>query len=264
MAPRRWQNHPMATDHLDTALRIARKSRLRAQRFWHRVQGKPRLHFLHVGKTAGSAVKYAIESYPNPHTRYVIYLHPHETTLRNVPQGEKFFFFLRDPVSRFVSGFYSRQRQGRPRYFLRWTPAEEAAFARFSSPNALAAALSSADVNEKAQAEMAMENILHVKDSYWNWFESRDYFSSRLSDLFFVGFQEQLSADFEIVKAKLGLPDLVLPQDEVHAHRNPGHLDKSLEETAIANLQTWYAADFEFVALCKNLVQERGELRTIG
>ena len=254
----------MPTDHLETASRIARKSRLRAHRFWHRVRGKPRLHFLHLGKTAGSAVKYAIESYPNPHKRYVIYLHPHETTLRNVPQGERFFFFLRDPISRFISGFYSRQRQGRPRYFLRWTPAEEAAFARFSTPNALAAGLSSADVNEKAQAELAMRNILHVKDSYWNWFESHDYFSSRLPDLFFVGFQEQLSTDFEVLKAKLGLPDLVLPRDEVHAHRNPAHLDKSLDETAVANLQAWYAADFEFVDKCRNLVQERQELHRMG
>jgi hypothetical protein len=254
----------MSADYLQTASRIARKSRLRAQRFWHRAQGKPRLHFLHLGKTAGSAVKYAIESYANPHTRYVIYLHPHETTLRGVPQGEKFFFFLRDPVTRFVSGFYSRQRQGQPRYFLRWTPAEESAFARFSTPNALAAALSSADVNEKAQAELAMQSILHVKDSYWNWFESAEYLSSRLPDLFFVGFQEQLSADFEILKSKLGLPDIALPRDEIHAHRNPPHLDKSLDETAIANLRTWYAADFELVDMCEHLVQERQELRTAG
>lgn len=246
---------------MKTLSRIARKSRLRAHRLWHRLQGKPRVHFLHLGKTGGSAVKYAIENCPNPHSRYVVYLHPHETTLRDVPKQEKFFFFLRDPVSRFVSGFYSRQRQGRPRYFLRWTPAEEAAFARFTTPNALAAALTSTDHHERVQAEAAMKTILHVKDSYWNWFESREYFSSRLPDLFFVGFQEQLSSDFEIITSKLGLPGLALPQDEVHAHRNPQYLNKSLDPTAVANLEKWYAADFEFVDLCRNLARERKELR---
>jgi Sulfotransferase family len=235
---------------------------LRAHRFWHQLQDKPRVHFLHLGKTGGSAVKYAIESSANPHVRYVVYLHPHETTLRNVPEQQKYFFFLRDPISRFISGFYSRQRQGRPRYFMAWTPDEKVAFEHFGSPNELAGALSSDDPQQKTNAEAAMRSILHVKDPYWSWFESEDYFASRLPDLFFVGFQEQLSSDFEILKAKLELEDIALPQDEVHAHRNPADLDKSLDERAVTNLKNWYAADFRFVDLCRKLVREREELRT--
>ena len=38
----------------------------------------------------------------------VVHLHRHAVRLRDVPVGEKFFFFVRDPVSRFVSGFHSR------------------------------------------------------------------------------------------------------------------------------------------------------------
>lgn len=247
---------------MSTLSRISRKSRLRVHRLWNRWQGKPRVHFLHLGKTGGSAVKYAIESSANPHLRYVVYLHPHETTLRDVPEHEKFFFFLRDPISRFISGFYSRQRQGRPRYFMAWTPDEKLAFERFSSPNALANALSSDAPQEKTNSEAAMRSILHVKDAYWSWFESEDYFASRQPDLFFVGFQEQLSSDFETLKSKLGLTDIALPQDDVHAHRNPAALDKTLDERAVTNLKSWYAADFRFVDLCRKLVRERDELRT--
>ena len=244
-----------------TLSRISHKGEIRAMRFLHKVSGKPCVHFLHLGKTGGSAVKYAIENCANPHVRYAVYLHPHEITLRDVPEGEKFFFFLRDPVSRFVSGFYSRQRQGRPRYFLPWTPDEKIAFERFSSPNELAAALSSGGGEKKAAAEAAMRSILHVKDSYWSWFESEQYFSSRLPDLFFVGFQERLADDFAIVKSRLGLPAVSLPVDEVHAHRNPAGLDKRLEERAMANLADWYAADFRFVDLCRELAREYRELR---
>lgn len=243
-----------------TLSRITHKGEIRAMRFLHRVSGKPCVHFLHLGKTGGSAVKYAVEDCPNPHVRYAIYLHPHETTLRDVPVGEKFFFFLRDPVSRFISGFYSRQREGRPRYFLRWTPDEKIAFERFGSPNELARALSSADREERTAAEAAMRSILHVKDSYWNWFQSEEYFLSRLPDLFFVGFQERLSEDFDIVKSRLGLPALALPTDEVHAHRNPAGVDKRLDERAVANLQAWYAADLRFVDLCRELAREYREL----
>jgi hypothetical protein len=240
-----------------TLPRLARKARARAQLAWHRAQGKPCVHFLHLGKTGGSAVKYAIENCPNPHLCYVIYLHPHETTLRDVPQGHKFFFFLRDPLSRFVSGFYSRQRQGQPRYYMRWTPEEQAAFQRFASPDALGVALSSADPEERAAAEAAMRGILHVKDSYWKWFESRDYFLSRLPDLFFIGFQEQLADDFEVLRNKLFLPCVALPEDDVFAHRNPPGLDRSLSPQAVANLRRWYADDYAFVELCHDIVRQR-------
>jgi hypothetical protein len=240
-----------------TLPRLARKARAHAQRSWHRAQGKPCLHFLHLGKTGGSAVKHAIEHCANPHLCYVIYLHGHETTLRDVPCGHKFFFFLRDPLSRFVSGFYSRQRQGRPRYYMRWTPGEQAAFERFETPNALALALSSADPAEREAAEAAMREILHVRDSYWNWFESRDYFLSRLGDLFFIGFQEQLSEDFEVLRTKLFLPCSALPQDDVFAHRNPVDLDRSLESNAVANLKRWYAEDYAFLELCHDIVRQR-------
>lgn len=245
-----------------TLSRISHKGEIRARRFLHKVSGKPCMHFLHLGKTGGSAVKYAVEHCPNPHVRYAVYLHPHETTLRNVPEGEKFFFFLRDPISRFISGFYSRQRQGRPRYFMRWTPAEKLAFERFGSPNELAGALSSDDRDEQAAAEAAMRSILHVKDSYWSWFESEEYFASRLPDLFFIGFQERLAEDFDTVRSRLGLAATSLPEDEVHAHRNPADVDKRLDERATANLETWYAADFRFVNLCRDLAREYRELRT--
>lgn len=240
-----------------TLPRLARKARARAQRSWHRVQGKRCVHFLHLGKTGGSAVKYAIEHCRNPHLCYVIYLHSHETTLREVPLGHKFFFFLRDPLSRFVSGFYSRQRQGQPRYFMPWTPGEAAAFARFETPNALALALSSSDPAERQAGEDAMRSILHVKDSYWNWFESRDYFLSRVPDLFFIGYQEQLADDFEVLRNKLFLPCLTLPQDDVCAHRNPEDVDRKLERAAVANLKRWYKDDFAFVELCQDIMRQR-------
>lgn len=237
--------------------RLARKARARAQRSWHRCTGKRCVHFLHLGKTGGSAVKYAIEHCRNPHLYYVIYLHTRDTTLRDVPLGHKFFFFLRDPLSRFVSGFYGRQQQGQPHHFMPWTPAEEAAFARFATPNALGLALSSGDPAERQAAEEAMRSILHVKDSYWKWFESRDYFLSRVPDLFFIGFQEQLADDFEVLRNKLFLPCLTLPEDEVCARRNPPDLDRSLEPAAIANLKRWYADDFAFVELCHDMLRQR-------
>jgi hypothetical protein len=67
--------------------------------------------------------------------RYVVNVHPHRVRLKDVPEGDHVIFFLRDPLSRFVSGFYEGQRRGYPRYLRSWTPDEKVAFDRFRTPN---------------------------------------------------------------------------------------------------------------------------------
>jgi hypothetical protein len=236
--------------------RTLRGGRRRLERLLLRIQNKQIVHFLHIGKTGGTAVKYAVRHYATG-SHYKLFLHPHGVTLKDVPQGDAVVFFLRDPISRFVSGFYSRQRQGRPRYFTQWSPEEQTAFEEFSTPEQLAAALDSTDPVKKGRAESAMRSIEHVRDSFWRWFESESYFRSRLSDVFFVGSQECLAEDFSILKSRLGLPDTaVLPDDDVIAHRNPGDLDRTLGDEAIASLERWYEDDYQFMQLCKELIAE--------
>ena len=227
------------------------------------------VHFLHIGKTGGTALKHAIgsaqESSSGDRARlpYVVHLHRHPVGLRDVPVGERFFFFVRDPVSRFVSGFHSRQRRGQPRYSGQWSEQERDAFQRFGTPDRLAAALSSVNDEERACAETAMTSIPHVRDSYWKWFESEEYFVTRLDDLLFIGFQKHLCEDFEILKSRLRLPnDLALPDDDVHSHANPRHLDTTLGDAAVANLYRWYEEDFRFLKLCDRVVQEIPRVRS--
>lgn len=233
---------------LHHALRTVRN---RARTLQLRLQGKQCVHFFHIGKTGGTAIRHALEGHLVT-ARYVIRLHPHGERLRSVPAGERVVFFVRDPLSRFVSAFYSRMREGRPRYYHPWTPDERAVFTQFETPNQLALALDDPDPARKELALRGMNCIQHVKNGYWELFESEEYFLSRLPDLFFIGFQESLADDFQALKAKLGLPEAMsLPDDEVAAHRSPAHLDRSLEAPAEENLRRWYARDYEFVALCR-------------
>ncbi len=226
----------------------------KGRRIINDIQEKQILHLLHIGKTGGSAVKNAIRRH-SIDSRYVIHLHPHRIRLLDVPTGEKVIFFLRDPINRVVSGFYSRQRQGLPLYFVPWSKYEKLAFEEFSTINQLALALSSTDTEKKKKAQLAMKHIRHVRDSYWNWFGSVDYFKSRLPDIFFVGFQECLYEDFSALRLKIGLPESAdLPSDDVQAHRNPKYVDRSLVDKAVANLRCWLKDDYQFVALCKQLI----------
>jgi len=222
------------------------------------MQNKQSVHFLHIGKTGGSAIKLALKQ-GSTNSHYSFKYRPHKIILNDVPEGEKVVFFLRDPVSRFISGFYSRLRQGQPKYLVPWSEAEKAAFECFQTPKQLAQALSSGNEEQKNAAENAMNSIQHVNKSYWRWFGNEAYLKHRQTDIFFIGCQEHLNKDFEILKAKLGVTDGVkLPDSDVEAHRNPADLDKALDTVAIENLRCWYKDDYLFIELCKKIAKNQG------
>lgn len=230
----------------------------RAERKIDELSGKKFIHLIHIGKTGGSAVQYALKPYYR-YRGYVIYPHSHSFKLKDAPEGEAVVFFLRDPITRFISGFYSRLRQGQPRLYSPWIQEEKAAFARYTTPNQLAEALSSPVDSEREFAEFAMRGIKHVRNHYWDWFTDEDYLASRLQDIFFIGFQETLDKDFDILKKKLNLPaKAALPVNDVVAHRTPQNLDKRLSEQAVQNLTEWYGQDFEFIEKCKKLIEDTG------
>jgi len=217
---------------------------------------KKTLHVLHLGKTGGTAVKHALEGFPET-AGFRIHLCGHHFRLRDVPEGDMVVFFVRHPLSRFVSGFHSRARQGQPRYFSPWTEAEARAFQDFRTPNGLGEALSSPVAAERDKAVHAMHAIGHVRASYWEWFETEAYFSSRRQDIYFIGFQECLDRDFAELRARLGLgPDCVLPTDDVGAHRNPVTVDRRLSLRARRNLRQWYARDYAFFRICRRVRRE--------
>jgi Sulfotransferase family len=238
------------------------RSRLESLRSRTRPASDPRerVHVLHVGKTGGTALNHVLDEHQSV-LRYQPVLGGHEATLAGVPVGERFMFFIRDPLSRFVSAFNSRLREGRPRYHYPWREEERVAFAVFKTPDQLATALSSIDPVQREQAEQAMRGIGHLSAFYSFWFGDEAAFRARLPDLFFIGFQERLDDDFELLKQKFGLPpEAQLPRGEA-AHQAPAGYDAHLGETARANLQRWYADDLVFVELCRELAPRVNALK---
>jgi hypothetical protein len=214
---------------------------------------RPPLHVLHVGKTGGTALGQVLVAHESE-SAYRLVFGGHTATLAHVPVGERFLFLARDPLTRFVSAFNSRLRQGRPRDFYPWREEERRAFAIFETPDQLARALSSDDPVERQSAERAMSDIGHVNTPYSFWFGDEAAFRARLPDLFFVGLQERLDDDFELLKRKLSLPATArLPEDETARHGTPKGFDTELGDEARANLTRWYARDVAFVELCRRL-----------
>ena len=217
---------------------------------------KQTIHFLHIGKTGGSAVKSVLKNYQET-PKYLIKLHGHGTSLNDVPKGDSVIFFLRDPVSRFISGFYSRQRKGQPRYYSEWTPQEKKVFEHFSTPNEVAISLGNDQSTDHSLAIMAMNSVGHFK-RYNKWYIDFGYFKSRLHDIIFIGFQESLDDDFIKLKSILEIPqDIALPTDDISAHRNPKEIDKSIDESGVSALRAWYSEDILFISLCKEIMSNK-------
>jgi hypothetical protein len=217
------------------------------------VSAKPPLHVLHLGKTGGTALKQALLDHVAT-SNHELLLHGHDVTISHIPGGESFMFVVRDPLSRFVSGFNGRLREDRPRYHYPWKAEEKIAFSIFKTPDQLATALTAEDEVARRQAEDAMRGIGHINTSYWFWFVDEKSFRNRLSDVFFIALQDRLDEDFDLLKRKLGLPaEARLPADELVAHRAPDGFPRELGEVARSNLERWYERDLAFTRMCREL-----------
>ena len=91
------------------------RAKIRLLRRVNRLRNRRNVHLLHIGKTGGTAVKAAVRQ---SDANGSLLIHPHEVTLRDIAPGDDVIFFVRNPVDRFVSGFFSRKRQGQPGHFV--------------------------------------------------------------------------------------------------------------------------------------------------
>jgi len=209
------------------------------------------VHFLHIRKTGGTAV---IEALRPVASRYALVLHDHATRLADIPDDHLVFFFVRHPSARFVSGFYSRLRQGLPRHHYPWNEAETEAFREFRMANDLAEALSSTNKEISDRAMKAMKGISHLRNTYQDWFSGTQELDQRQNSIVLLGLQEKLDADFERLKKLLDLPETVsLPCDDTLAHRTPAGFDRCLSSRAQRNLLRWYSDDVRFYEHCLRL-----------
>ena len=230
----------------------------RMVKLFRRMQHSP-VHFLHIRKTGGTAIGETLSPIAQ---QFGIQLHPHSTKLCEIPRDDRVFFFVRHPVTRFTSGFFSRLRRGAPRHNYEWDEGEVIAFRHFSKPNDLAEALSATDSGIRQRAHEAMHSIRHVNSSYAYWFSGEQELRERLDSIILIGLQETMTQDFEELKFLLNLPsDLSLPNDEVLAHRTPSQFDRALTPLAEQNIRRWYAEDIRFYERCVRL---RAQVRNLA
>ncbi len=226
-----------------------------------KIRKKTIIHFIHIGKTGGTAIKNALKNEKKPfvNQKYIIISHPHFIGLEHVLRNEKAFFFVRNPVDRFVSGFYSRKRKGMPHIYNEWRKEEAIAFEKFDTPNQLALGLASSNKTLRNQAQRGMKSIGHLKTSYWDWFQNTRLIDKKIDNIIFVGSQKNLNSDFEKLRDILEISkDYQLPKNETKRHKNPESLDKRLDLQSVNNIKWWYEKDFYFLNYLNKKIKEKG------
>lgn len=232
-------------------MRPTRRARLALRSRLLRRDGRPVAHFLHVEKAGGTAIKAALRAAAGDRAAYHVVRHTHGVRMQDLPRSDHFFFVVRDPLERFVSGFLDRQRCGRPRYDRPWTRDEARAFARFRTPDELGRALGR-DGAEREAAVEAMRTIEHVRRPLTYWLGGVEALSRRLDRVLYIGVQDTLDQTVPVLGERLGLAGLTLPTDPVAANRATGGARELSEEAAEA-ITDWYRADVELVAYCRSV-----------
>lgn len=212
--------------------------------------------FLHIGKNAGTQIMHLAQQLMAHGVK--VHQLPHTTKLYEIPVALSYFFSVRDPVTRFKSGFYSRKRKGQPRIYAEWTKPEAVAFGSFEHANDLAEALFRPD--EKGMlAAQAIQAIRHTAMQQIDWFERIGFLDLRPP--VWIVRQEKFEADFAIFLRRLGLPlrfDQLKPAtDAAAAHSNDYSRTPPLSDLAKENLRRWYARDLVFYDLCERWMKAR-------
>lgn len=209
---------------------------------------------LHNRKTAGTALKDILAQQQDRTSDNNFTYFEHAMTFPRLTAEHpeiKAIFFVRDPISRYISGFYSRLREGKPRYHFPWSSAEKRAFRRFKHPNQLAEALSSLNPFKRYFAVTAMKSIGHIKHTYQSFLGTLNFIQENKDQIAYIGHQPEFDQDLIRLRVLLKIDEEIKPpQDEIRAHRNPQDLDKSLSNKAITNLKKWYKNDYAIYRWC--------------
>lgn len=214
---------------------------------------------LHIGKTGGTFIKSILSDSAQKRN---VYLGGHGDTListiRHFGLDRRLGFFFRDPEERFVSGFQSRLRRGRPRYNINWTTEEAVAFSFFKTPNDLAEALSSEDDRNRSAAHFAFEKIFHLKQNYVHYLHSPKAIEYEKGAGNIVVCCETKNIDIHIDRILSELGAVRRENKEYEKNAAPESAYTALTEKAKASLHSHWSEEFRIYETCKAVARDLG------
>lgn len=209
-----------------------------------------KIHYLHIGKTAGNQIKVVCQGIQETNPQLQFELHTHGTHLYRLTEDTRYFFSIRHPLTRFRSAFYERKRQGRGGKNV-WSPSEAISFQEFEHAVDLAEALFD-DSPRGELARGAMHSIQHIRKFHSMWFHPLGHFLKTQPPIWIIR-QEMFDHDIEIFARRLGLDAAPATRADAYRGKIADYTDiPELSQKAKKNLERWYSADIWFYTDCVN------------
>ncbi|MEP3347322.1 MAG: hypothetical protein ABJN34_07275 [Litoreibacter sp.] len=214
---------------------------------------------LHIGKTGGSYMRSILKYNEDRWTR-PLHLLGHGGTLKGSAKrfgnDRQLAFVVRDPLTRFTSAFYSRQRQGRPTYQSPWSAEEAVAFLWFETAEELALALGSKHEREKSAALFAFSAIQHLKMDLRHYLGGIGPLMAERENIAVCVDLADLDAHLPAIMQKLGLENYDMPP-KPKTHTAPAPLP-SLSTQAETSLRAHWAEEFELYDVACEIADQLG------
>lgn len=214
------------------------------------------VHFLHIGKCAGTQTKALAASINAMEAGIRIVAHPHRIMPASLPQAEACVFSIRSPETRVLSGFSSHKRKGRLRFKVEWTPSERETFFSFDHANDPTEALF-IQGPRGWQANAAIRAKSHLAANKCDYFKHCGAFLTSRPPLPIIR-QKRFNRDIGLLlrKVRLLTPPL-MKTDPVKTQKNDHTGLMPLSEQAKQNLRVWYAQDFELYWHCSDWLESQ-------
>tara|TARA_B100001057_G_scaffold490230_1_gene578068 strand:- start:1318 stop:2028 length:711 start_codon:yes stop_codon:yes gene_type:complete len=208
--------------------------------------------FLHIGKTAGTQIMH-VANQLNDYGVNIKKYH-HFIKLADIPSNTKFFFSIRNPATRFVSGFYSRKKKNDH------TLHEKKAFENFNHANDVAENLFSENVIGE-HAHQAIKSISHNSMHQIDWFQGKFNFELQppITIIRQEHFKEDMQRFLNLLNVDLEISNLTT-EDKIIAHKNDYDNVPHLSEKALTNLKRWYVQDYEFYRMCERWLKIKNHI----
>ena len=204
-----------------------------------------KIRFIHIGKTGGSFAWFILNKID---TENKLILNGHANTLNN--ENYKYIFFIRDPVTRYISSFISRLRKGKPLYNVEWTHEEKIAYTNFKTPNELAESLSPTNSHYK-EALHAMHSVFHLKHDISYYLKDVETIKKYKDKIIYIGKQETINEDINSIVKLLGYDYTITDEDMTtkFIHKTPDNYKDItwLSELGRQNVINYYKKDYEII-----------------
>jgi len=209
------------------------------------------IYFLHIPKTGGSVLHHALTKIGNPN----LIKCDHDRRFHITGLDDRFVFFVRSPITRFVSAFLCRLGEGKPLYDHPHTLEERCTYLRYKTPEELALDLYLPNGQMNTSAVEALNGVFHLRVSLHYYIQSMANLMHNTNRIFYVGRTEYLDHDYQKLMNKLGIKAPSLTKDPVLSNQLPKEFKAftTLSQRAKDNIMRYYIEDYRLIKQLKTM-----------